>query len=104
VAIERLARGRYELVLMDVEMPGMDGWEATRRIRRGEGGVLDSGVPIVAMTAHAMRGDRERCLEAGMNDHLPKPVSARVLAVMLERWMPPAGPAQGTKPVPRDEP
>ncbi|HPM81481.1 MAG TPA: response regulator [Candidatus Anammoximicrobium sp.] len=74
-ALEALQDGALDLVLMDVEMPKMDGLEAAAAIRRREG---DSGghVPIIAMTAHAMKGDRERCLEAGMDDYVSKPIRA----------------------------
>ena len=73
-AIAALRDGAYDLVLMDCQMPGIDGYEATRRIRRGAGGVQDPAIPIVAMTANAMKGDREACLRAGMDDYLAKPV------------------------------
>ncbi|WP_305043961.1 PAS domain S-box protein [Geoalkalibacter sp.] len=77
-----------DLVLMDVQMPEMDGFEATRAIRDPRARVLNPQVPIVAMTAHAMQGDRERCLAAGMNDYLSKPLSARALDAVLKRWLP----------------
>ena len=81
---------------MDVQMPEMDGFEATRIIRNYKSGITndDGGVhlphiiPIIAMTAHAMRGDRERCLEAGMNDYITKPVSPQSLAEVLDKWLP----------------
>jgi CheY-like chemotaxis protein len=85
-ALEALARTSYDLLLMDCLMPRMDGYETTRRIRAMEGAVR--GVPIVAVTANAMKGDREKCLETGMNDYLSKPVSRSALAKMLEKWLP----------------
>ena len=83
-AIEVLTRERFDLILMDIQMPEMDGLEATRRIRdreKHEGG----HIPIVAMTAHAMKGDRERCLAAGMDDYVPKPIQASELFAVIER-------------------
>jgi CheY-like chemotaxis protein/HPt (histidine-containing phosphotransfer) domain-containing protein len=87
-AVKALETLPYDLVLMDVQMPEMDGLEATKAIRGPESMVLNRGIPIIAMTAHAMQGDRERCLEAGMNDYVPKPVDPGVLAEALERWLP----------------
>jgi CheY-like chemotaxis protein len=77
-AVEAVGAGGYDLVLMDVQMPEMDGYEAARRIR-ANGGRL----PIVAMTANAMEGDRERCLESGMDGYLSKPVSVEALAALI---------------------
>ena len=77
----------YDLVLMDCQMPELDGFEATRQIRDPASPVRDHGVPIVAMTAHVMKGDREKCLEAGMDDYLGKPVRPPELASVLERWL-----------------
>jgi signal transduction histidine kinase/FixJ family two-component response regulator len=83
-AVEALRHGKYDLVLMDSEMPAMNGYEATRRIR--ESG--NSHVPIVGMTAHAASGDRDRCMRGGMNDFLSKPVDLELLAEVLARWLP----------------
>jgi two-component system sensor histidine kinase/response regulator len=86
-AIATLRRIPYDLVLMDVQMPEMDGLEATRIVRSPTSGVIDTSIPIVAMTAHAMRGDREACLAAGMNDYLAKPVTPTSLAAAIDRWL-----------------
>ncbi|CAK0754777.1 two-component system, sensor histidine kinase and response regulator [Azospirillaceae bacterium] len=80
-----LPQSRYDLVLMDLQMPEMDGFEATRRIRAV---LTHRQLPIVAMTAHAMAAERDRCLDVGMNDHLAKPVDPERLAAMLRRWLP----------------
>jgi PAS domain S-box-containing protein len=87
-AIKALESIPYDLVLMDVQMPMMDGLEAARRIRSPESKVRNHAIPIIAMTAHAMQGDRERCLEAGMNDYVSKPVSPQALAEVLACWLP----------------
>jgi CheY-like chemotaxis protein len=86
-AIASLRSNRYDLVLMDVQMPEMDGVEATRLIRSDPGAVLDAKIPIIAMTANAMQGDHESCLAAGMDDYLAKPVTPAALAAMLSRWL-----------------
>ena len=86
-AIVTLRRIPYDLVFMDVQMPEMDGLEATRMVRSPTSGVIDANIPIVAMTAYAMRGDREACLAAGMNDYLAKPVTPASLAAAVERWL-----------------
>ncbi len=86
-AIQAMARVPYDLVIMDVQMPEMDGLQATRLVRDQEVEVLNPDVPIIAMTAHAMSGDRERCLAAGMDDYVSKPVRAAELAQALEKWI-----------------
>jgi two-component system sensor histidine kinase/response regulator len=84
-ALEACQRTRYDMVLMDVQMPGLDGFEVTRRIREGE--QEGRRTPIVAMTASAMKGDRERCLEGGMDDYLAKPVTPEAVGAVLRRWL-----------------
>lgn len=90
-ALEALRQIPYDLVLMDCQMPELDGFETTRMIRGGAHGVLDPELPIIALTAHAMKGDREYCMEAGMNDYLTKPIDPPALAATLERWLAEAG-------------
>ena len=86
-ALHALETIPYDLVLMDVHMPIMDGLEATRQIRDLQSTVLNHQIPIVAMTASAMSGDRERCLQAGMNEYVTKPVSPRAMAEALDKWL-----------------
>ncbi len=103
-AIKAMETLPYDLVLMDIQMPQMDGFEATRHIRRwarlpesnsghraAELRKRASRIPIVAMTAYALEGDRNRCLEAGMNDYISKPVSRKALAEVLDKWLPKEG-------------
>ena len=93
-AVEALRRIPYDLVLMDCQMPEMNGYQAAERIRDPQSGLPNPGVPIVALTAHAMQGDRERCLASGMNDYISKPFSSAGLATVLKKWLPwDAGPA-----------
>ena len=93
-ALQALEAIPYDLVLMDVQMPVMDGFEAVRRIRDPQSPVRNHQIPVIAMTAHAMPGDREACLQAGMDDSIIKPVLPRTLAKALDRWLP-GGPADG---------
>ncbi len=85
-ALEMIARDVYDAVLMDCYMPGMDGFDATRAIRRLESDARRT--PILALTANVTRGDRERCLAAGMDDYLPKPIRLRDLSDALQKWVP----------------
>ncbi len=86
-ALERLAEAAYDLVLLDCQMPRMDGFTTVRALRERESAV-GQHLPVIAMTAHAMQGDRERCLAAGMDDYLTKPVDREALAGILARWIP----------------
>lgn len=87
-AIQALETRRYDLILMDVEMPEMDGFEATRRIRAGQTGAPDPNLPIIAMTGHTEAGDRQRCLDVGMNDHVGKPINPETLLQIVSQWLP----------------
>jgi CheY-like chemotaxis protein len=91
-AVQSFSRQPYALVLMDCQMPELDGFQATARIRASEGD--GPRTPIIAMTASAMRGDRERCLAAGMDDYISKPVRIDDLRLALERWLPAASSKQ----------
>ena len=84
-ALAKLAHGHYAAVFMDCQMPNVDGYEATARIRAQERG--DERLPVIAMTAHAMAGDRERCLAAGMDDYLAKPFKKDQLVHVLGFWV-----------------
>jgi signal transduction histidine kinase/CheY-like chemotaxis protein len=94
-AIDRLSRTRYRLVLMDCQMPEMDGFETTRLIRDPASRVLDHDVPIIAMTANAFPEDRARSIGSGMNDFLSKPVDPSMLAAMLTKWLGAGAPGTG---------
>ncbi len=87
-AVKALETIPYDLVLMDIQMPEMDGLSATRIIRNPESMVLNHDIPIIAMTAHAMQGDKEKFLNAGMNDYISKPISPKDLSNVLYRWLP----------------
>jgi signal transduction histidine kinase/CheY-like chemotaxis protein len=88
-AVETWFQGRVDFILMDCQMPELDGYEATRAIREEEVRRADGEhVPIIALTAHATKADRDRCLEAGMDDYLCKPLDPPVLAAMMAKWMP----------------
>lgn len=88
-AIQALQKSIYTLVLMDLQMPEFDGLEATRIIRKSE--TAEEHIPIIALTAHAMKGDRERCLEAGMDDYLSKPLNQKELMIVLDKWVSQSG-------------
>ena len=107
-AVRALEAIPYDLVLMDVQMPEMDGLVATRVIRDPQSAVRNHQVPIIAMTAHAMQGDLEKCLEAGMNDYVTKPVFPQALVEVLLKWLPqepnPARPAPAAGGAPRANP
>jgi len=83
-AVEKVKEGNYNAVLMDVQMPVLDGLEATMRIRKEA--KPGQHIPIIAMTAHALKGDRERCLDAGMDDYISKPLDPRVFLKVLDQW------------------
>jgi len=93
-ALVALRRMPYDLVLMDCQMTEMDGFEATRHIRNGEAGQGCVRTPIIAMTARAMQGDREKCLDAGMDDYLPKPIDTAALIDTLNKWLSKKGEAE----------
>ncbi len=78
----------FDLIFMDIQMPGMDGLEGTRAIRKFEAGDSGKRIPIVAMTGQAMAGDREKCLEAGMDDYMVKPISKKLILEMVQKWAP----------------
>ncbi|MHC1699778.1 MAG: PAS domain S-box protein [Humidesulfovibrio sp.] len=93
--LDRLGREHFDLVLMDVQMPEMDGPSATRKIRQGQAGAHNAGIPIVALTAYAQPEDRERFLAAGMDDYVPKPVDERELLAAMRRALALRGGATG---------
>jgi len=87
LAVHALETRSYDLVLMDVQMPEMDGYEASRLIRDPKSSVLNHSVPIIATTAHAMKGDSEKCIAVGMNDYLSKPIDPNALARIVDKWL-----------------
>jgi signal transduction histidine kinase/CheY-like chemotaxis protein/HPt (histidine-containing phosphotransfer) domain-containing protein len=106
LALDRLREQPYAMVLMDCQMPVLDGYSATRRLREIEAEQGKTRTPVIAMTAHAMSGDRERCLQAGMDDYLSKPLDRQLLEQTLSRWMqhaPNTAPAMDD-PLPQDPP
>ena len=93
-AVEQVSQQHFAAILMDCRLPQVDGYEATRRIRRlPNGGQL----PIIALTANALQGDRERCMAAGMDDYLSKPFRRTDLQRVLQRWLPGRTAATGDK-------
>ncbi|MEW5909150.1 MAG: response regulator, partial [Thermodesulfobacteriota bacterium] len=85
-AVELLNHLPYDIVFMDVQMPEMDGFEATKSIRSLSSNLLNRDVPIIAMTAHAFKEDRDQCLNAGMNDYIAKPINPKSLTAMISKW------------------
>ncbi len=90
-ALDKINAQHFDLVLMDCQMPVLDGYSATRRLREREQRETLPRLPVIAMTAHAMAGDRERCLDSGMDDYLTKPLDRALLAETLQRWLDLAG-------------
>jgi PAS domain S-box-containing protein len=88
-AIDAHAKEPFDMIFMDVQMPDMDGFQATAAIRKAEGN--ERHTPIVALTAHAMKGDRERCLQAGMDDYIAKPINLDAMCALVEKWTNPDG-------------
>jgi len=85
-AIEALNHNHFDLIFMDIQIPTQDGYETTQLIRKSDGDKFDPNIPIVAMTAYAMRGDRDKCLQAGMNDYISKPIATEELDRVLDRF------------------
>ncbi|MGC4074677.1 MAG: PAS domain S-box protein [Nibricoccus sp.] len=98
-ALEKLSASRFDAVLMDCQMPEMDGYEATRRLREGQAEGADVSTPVIALTAYALAGDRARCLAAGMNEYVTKPLSAEQLRQALARCGIDPGKARTTPPM-----
>jgi len=87
-ALDTLRKSAYDMALMDVQMPEMDGLEATRRLRASTRGKTDPNIPVIAMTAHVMQEDRDKCVAAGMNDYIAKPLEAKALIAIIKKWLP----------------
>ncbi len=86
-ALNRYKTNNYDLILMDVQMPEVDGYQATKEIRKEENS-MQKHTPIIALTANALLGDREKCLEAGMDDYLSKPIRGEELETILKKYLP----------------
>jgi len=86
-AVKALEKTLYDLVLMDCQMPEMNGYDAAAVIRDPKSGVLNHSTPVIALTANAMAGEREKCIEAGMDDYLSKPVLVKDLETILKKWL-----------------
>ncbi|NQU04427.1 MAG: response regulator, partial [Syntrophaceae bacterium] len=84
--LKSLEKIPYDLVLMDIQMPEMDGFTATRKIRNPQSAIRNHNIPVIAMTAHAMQSDRDACIEAGMDDYVSKPISPKKLSEAIQRW------------------
>ena len=98
LALEQFKAARPDLVLMDISMPEMNGLEATTAIREAEAAAGDGvHTPIIGLTAHALKGDKEMCLEAGMDDYMPKPISPDALQAKVAEWLAKTGKAGGTQ-------
>ncbi|NCD35207.1 MAG: response regulator [Spartobacteria bacterium] len=93
-AVEELERTHYSAVFMDIQMPDMDGYAATARIRHSTHPHVQKQIPIIAMTAHAMQGDRQKCIDAGMDDYISKPIAVAEVITVLEKWLQPESSAK----------
>ncbi|MBD5770927.1 response regulator [Marinomonas colpomeniae] len=87
-AVEQAESTQFDLIFMDCQMPVMDGYEATRHIRQLKQGKTSPDVPIIALSANALKGDEDECFIAGMNDHVAKPVSQDKIVAILTKWLP----------------
>ena len=87
IALEKLRQNDYDLALMDCQMPEMDGYQCTQQLRDSLSGVRNPKIPVIAMTAHALVGEREKCLESGMDDYVTKPIDRTALIAAINRWV-----------------